>query len=325
MLNSKKANITFMKIAQVTILVLVLFFIFLQIYNFYIFIKGDENQTGQIYQLKEKECDIDSRLIESEFKVCVDSNDIICNEKERKEWKDAESYLDNKNCENQECTCIQKIIFDLKNENLNDEFKSSAGGYTELSDEKINAYKNSENSYESILESFANENNLDVNILKAIILTEGAYDKNFEDTVRFECHQFNKYFGSKKVDCTCSNSNYCTNVGEDPFSRKSSETNYNAYLKAKDIDGELAFKSSSFGLGQIMGFNLDYSKYGDLDELKSLNTQTTIFLDYLKSRGLIDELQDKDWEGIARVYNGAAYKNNQYDTKLKKYYEILIS
>lgn len=35
---------------------------------------------------------------------------------------------------------------------------------------------------------------------------------------------------------------------------------------------------------------------------------------------LVDELQRHDWAGFARGYNGAGYKRNNYDEKLRQAY-----
>jgi hypothetical protein len=42
---------------------------------------------------------------------------------------------------------------------------------------------------------------------------------------------------------------------------------------------------------------------------------------FIKSAGLIDEIQNKDWAGFAKKYNGPAYAQNQYDVKLASAYE----
>jgi hypothetical protein len=49
-------------------------------------------------------------------------------------------------------------------------------------------------------------------------------------------------------------------------------------------------------------------------------TQLQSFCNYLKSTHLYVNLQNLDWKGFARGYNGPDYAKNQYDTKLAKAY-----
>jgi hypothetical protein len=41
---------------------------------------------------------------------------------------------------------------------------------------------------------------------------------------------------------------------------------------------------------------------------------------FIKSAGLLDNLQEKDWAGFARGYNGPGYAKNSYDVKLELAY-----
>jgi hypothetical protein len=41
---------------------------------------------------------------------------------------------------------------------------------------------------------------------------------------------------------------------------------------------------------------------------------------FIKSAGLLDELQAKNWAGFARGYNGPGYAKNAYDVKLADAY-----
>jgi hypothetical protein len=42
---------------------------------------------------------------------------------------------------------------------------------------------------------------------------------------------------------------------------------------------------------------------------------------FIRSAGLQDELQKKDWAKFARGYNGPGYAKNAYDTKLAAAYK----
>lgn len=96
---------------------------------------------------------------------------------------------------------------------------------------------------------------------------------------------------------------------------------YPRILKAYEIAGDVALMSTSWGLGQIMGFNHAAAGY------KSTRAMVEAFADdeehhleamirFIVTNGLDDEIRRHDWAGFARGYNGDGYKANAYDTKL---------
>lgn len=96
---------------------------------------------------------------------------------------------------------------------------------------------------------------------------------------------------------------------------------YPRILKAYEIAGDVALMSTSWGLGQIMGFNHAAAGY------KSARAMVESFADdednhleamirFIVTNELDDEIRRHDWAGFARGYNGAGYKANKYDTKL---------
>jgi hypothetical protein len=90
---------------------------------------------------------------------------------------------------------------------------------------------------------------------------------------------------------------------------------------AMAIDEATALKATSWGLGQIMGFNCVAAGYlspramvvafAD-DEENHLEAM----IQFILSKDLDDEIRRHDWAGFARGYNGAGFKANGYDTKL---------
>lgn len=92
---------------------------------------------------------------------------------------------------------------------------------------------------------------------------------------------------------------------------------------ARVIDAECANRACSWGIGQVMGFHAGGLGYGSATQMVSvltnggLDAQIDCVLRFIKSKpGLIGKLNDHDWAGFARIYNGAAYKENDYDTRL---------
>ena len=75
------------------------------------------------------------------------------------------------------------------------------------------------------------------------------------------------------------------------------------------LDPEAAVASASWGLFQIMGMNHARCGFPTATAFvaeisKSLVSQLNAFEAFVRSSNLVDELQRKDWEGFARVYNG---------------------
>lgn len=105
---------------------------------------------------------------------------------------------------------------------------------------------------------------------------------------------------------------------------------YEAYNQAYAINKEAAMKATSWGLGQVMGFNhkaagyksvadmVDAFRMGEYYQLKGM-------LSFIRfDRTMFLALKNLQWETFARLYNGKNYKENEYDLKLKRAYERLI-
>ncbi|NTS31248.1 N-acetylmuramidase family protein [Phyllobacterium sp. BT25] len=95
---------------------------------------------------------------------------------------------------------------------------------------------------------------------------------------------------------------------------------------AKIAGEEVAAKSTSWGLGQIMGFN--YPALGQPSAVamvkwfaESEGNQLEGMVLFIKSNpAMLTALKAKDWAGFAKRYNGSAYAKNKYDTKLAAAY-----
>jgi len=86
-----------------------------------------------------------------------------------------------------------------------------------------------------------------------------------------------------------------------------------------------ALKSTSWGMFQILGVNHNIVGSVDLldfveDMYKSEKKHLDAFVGFIQYNNLEDELQQKNWAGFARVYNGPGYKKNKYDEKMAKSY-----
>ena len=104
-------------------------------------------------------------------------------------------------------------------------------------------------------------------------------------------------------------------------------TSYDKLKTAKSIDYDCAVQSCSWGKFQVMGFHYAnlYSSPRELEKAMNMCElqQFKYFVLYLKkTNGMVDALKNKNWEGIATLYNGSKWKekNPEYANNIKRYY-----
>jgi hypothetical protein len=105
--------------------------------------------------------------------------------------------------------------------------------------------------------------------------------------------------------------------GEKPYPKDS----YPRILKALEIDETVALNATSWGLGQIMGFNHAAAGYPSARAMVEAFAEDEehhleAMIRFIVANGLDDELRRHDWAGFARGYNGSGYAKNAYDAKL---------
>lgn len=149
----------------------------------------------------------------------------------------------------------------------------------------------------------------DPEVIQAIEVVESGGRAN---AIRFEPHLFHRKaeeFGVSAADLARVP---FTRNSEVPFSRVASETNKAAFDRAFAVNGPLTVYSTSFGLYQVMGYN--FSEYRS-------DPSGVVARFYEDPEGVSYELlikwfdgspqaktaaQNKDWEELARRYNGPA-------------------
>ncbi|WP_435355898.1 N-acetylmuramidase domain-containing protein [Emticicia sp. SJ17W-69] len=101
------------------------------------------------------------------------------------------------------------------------------------------------------------------------------------------------------------------------------------FLVAKNINKECAFMSTSWGLGQVMGYNFRDS-YKNIDEMENeimkggSMSQISIMANFIKSdKDLQNAINKEDWATAASIYNGPTYYVHGYDKTIKEKYENL--
>jgi hypothetical protein len=103
---------------------------------------------------------------------------------------------------------------------------------------------------------------------------------------------------------------------------KGGEAEWERLNFAMGFDVESACQATSFGGYQVMGFNHKASGYNSAQEMMvalstSESKQLLAMVSFIKANPAMHAcLKKGDWAGFAEKYNGSAYKENKYDTKL---------
>ncbi len=98
--------------------------------------------------------------------------------------------------------------------------------------------------------------------------------------------------------------------------------------EAYALDAAAALGAASWGVFQLPGRYYTEAGYPDVfsfvsDLSQSEARQLAAFEAYLKGKGLLDELQRRDWDAFARIYEGEAGAG-QYAAALSRAYDALI-
>jgi hypothetical protein len=105
----------------------------------------------------------------------------------------------------------------------------------------------------------------------------------------------------------------------------SQDGRYAQLVKAVGLDVDAGFASASYGLFQILGENhglcgfsssFEFAVAQAKDEIEQLRSLEQ----FLMATGLHLALRRSDWAAFAKGYNGTAYRQNKYDTRLEAAY-----
>jgi hypothetical protein len=96
---------------------------------------------------------------------------------------------------------------------------------------------------------------------------------------------------------------------------------YERLERAIKLDRKAALESTSWGLGQVMGFNAVSVGFRGVEAMvkamcTSEDAQFKGMIGFITANGLAKHLRSGDWAQFARMYNGPEFQRNQYDTKL---------
>src|ERR1700722_8342915 len=93
--------------------------------------------------------------------------------------------------------------------------------------------------------------------------------------------------------------------------------------KAIGLDSRAALESTSWGLGQIMGYNAGTAGHADAASMveqfcRGEDAQLLGMARFIRNNKLPLDLNRLAWADFARGYNGPAYAKNRYDQKLSE-------
>ena len=99
------------------------------------------------------------------------------------------------------------------------------------------------------------------------------------------------------------------------------DNQYQRLARAIKLNRQAALESTSWGLGQVMGFNAESAGYADAEAMvaamcESEDAQFQGMVNFIAGKHLAQYLRTADWAGFAYRYNGTEYQKNKYDEKL---------
>ena len=185
---------------------------------------------------------------------------------------------------------------------------------------------------EEAIREAANNLGVDVACVKAVAEVE-SLGNGFNSTgmvkILFERHKFYKFIAQKYG---IPKANQLAAMHPDICSPKaggytsSTATEHKRLDKAIAIDRECAMKSASWGRFQVMGFNYAAAGFANVEDFcvamwKSEDEHLRAFVNFIKAdANMHRHLKNRNWAAFANAYNGPAYAQNKYDTKLAAAY-----
>jgi hypothetical protein len=169
-------------------------------------------------------------------------------------------------------------------------------------------------------------------MLKAFVSVESSgsgFLPSHRPVILFESYQFFKNLKSIGIDPYQYMKQY-PDIITDKWIRnyQGGEKEWVRLEKAEQIHKDAALSSASWGLLQIMGSNYKLTGEKNVQDFvikmsKDEFTQLSLGIEFIKSQGIVPLMISKDFNGMARIYNGPGYAKNGYGLKLKtEYYRL---
>jgi hypothetical protein len=144
-----------------------------------------------------------------------------------------------------------------------------------------------------------------------------GFDAQGRPIILFEPHVFFRNLsGAARAQAVAAGLAY-PRWGEKPYPRDS----YPRLKAACAIDQTAALRSTSWGLGQVLGENFKAAGFLTVQAMveammEDEALQLAAAVNFIAANRLDDNLRNHDWAGFANGYNGSGYKKNAYDMKL---------
>lgn len=151
--------------------------------------------------------------------------------------------------------------------------------------------------------------------------TEGfGFLRDRRPLILFERHIFSKQTGGRFDGA------YPAISSAEPGGYSGGRQEYDRLSTALPLDRGAALNSTSWGIGQVMGFNSQAAGFDAVEAMvdsmvRSEDAQLAGMANFVRSQGLHVPLLNHDWAGFARGYNGPAFAKNQYDTRLASFFQ----
>lgn len=169
---------------------------------------------------------------------------------------------------------------------------------------------------------------LGVNIatIKAILAVEaprGGFQDDGQVSILFEPHRFSKLTNGR-YDKSHPDLSY-PEWGTRPYGTYASQ--HAKLQRAVKLDRNAALMATSWGIPQILGSNWKRAGAASLQDFinrmsASEDSQLELMANFIASdKELLTALQKRDWDTVARKYNGTGYRKNQYHLKLAAAYD----
>ena len=161
--------------------------------------------------------------------------------------------------------------------------------------------------------------------IKAVVEVEcngSGFFKDGRTKILFEAHHFDRYTKGQFRQSH-------PNISSPKWNRKlyfGGVKEYARYESAKSLNAHAAMMSTSFGMGQVMGFNFGLCGYKTVESFVadmaiSEGKQLMAMCEFIRTNGLVTALKRHDWNTFAYTYNGEGYRVNAYHLKLASAYQ----
>ena len=176
------------------------------------------------------------------------------------------------------------------------------------------------------VEELAQKYDIETAAIRAVLEVESSNDGFLEDgrpKILFEGQWFGKFTNDRFTESHPDISALTWSEARKHY--KGGAAEYDRLDKAINLNPEAAYKSASWGLPQIMGFNYkdcDFDNVFDFVKAmhESADRQLEVMFTFLNKQGLVTMLRQHRWTDFAYHYNGSGYAQNNYHLKLETAY-----